>query len=246
MLALPAEAQPNVFSVPDMTSLIVAVPEVRAFAKARLGTAKAIGLLVIDTWDAARNHASGGYAEQDSLTESIMGMLRGLAVDCNLSVLILHHCTRSNENRARGSLVFDAKCDWIGNVGRQGQGEDGLLLTTTKARDGEAGEVGRLKIVTKTIDGLVLPVLEDVPDLVGGVLRQSDIRERRQDLVLRELAGPGPHTKQSVAGASLIPEGSMVRIMDALRALGLVEPKGFKLTARGREMTAPESNEDAA
>lgn len=141
MLSLPDGARKNIYTVtkaPRFPSGIEALMEA-------LETVDGIKLVVLDTWDSNRDHADGGYSGQDMLIEQAMSTLRDIARDRMLSVIVVHHSTKGDAQKARGSLVFDARCDWMVTC----EGDNGsniIKVITTKNRCGESGDFGSWRI----------------------------------------------------------------------------------------------------
>ena len=156
MLALSLDAAPHVSSVGDLR-LPEQMPELRSTVTALNAQGAPVRLVVIDTWDSTRTHNVEGWAGQDAALEEILRGLRAFAQDMNLAVILVHHATRADTGRARGSAVFDARADWIATV-TQAQPGDPVVLESTKCRDGERGIAGHWSIATLGTPGRRRPL----------------------------------------------------------------------------------------
>lgn len=228
LLALPAEVGARIATVMEL-ALPAGIDALRSAIQSANASGDPVRLVVIDTWDASRTHTDGGYAGQDGMVESILGPLRRLAVETALAVLVLHHCTRGDNGRARGSLVFDARVDWIATIEAVGST---LVLTATKNRDGERGPIGAFQIASEVINGASVPVLVPVGSGPRPALRTPPAD--REGAVLAILARhQGEMTKRALAEQSGVPEGSILRPIDRLRTKGLVECSRLMVSAAG-------------
>ncbi len=234
LLALPASVAERVLTIPDLPPMPASVGLLRAAIAAE--NAKhlddPVRLLLIDTWDAARSHSDGGWAGQDGLVEAIMRDLRRLASEVQLAVLLAHHATRSDGGRARGSIVFDARCDWIAHV-EQDEGAPTLRLLSIKARDGECGPVGLFHIEPQPVNGQPVPVLR-----WGGDMPAEAAADDRSLLVLRWVVEhPDKATARGIlAGTGLASGSTLTRAADDLRARGLMESGCYLPTEAGRQL----------
>jgi hypothetical protein len=231
LLAMPAMTAERIHSVTDAPKLPDGVDDLRAVIAARNAATTASGddpvrLVVLDTYDSTRSHADGGWAGQDGLTEAILGALRRLATDLNLAVMIIHHATRADHGRARGSVVFDARLDVIGLV--HGNGTT-ITVTTIKNRDGETGLVGRFAISTVAVAG------RDEPVLVADARQGASPDIAMGDRVLHHLVKHGG--PRSIGGlAKALGEkgkGGIARSLTRLRQDGLLND--YEPTPAGRE-----------
>ena len=174
-------------------------------------------LLILDTWDSTRSHAAaGGWAEQDAALEHILRCLRYLADHHGLAAVIVHHATRVDHGRPRGSVVFDARADWIGIV--QGD-EQRVSLQSIKCRDGACGPVGSWRIDTRPLHD------ENIPVLVEGAAAEQqqpvpadDLDQRILD-ALGDAAPEGGWSMGKLAAALGMSKGK--RLQGALTALRL-------------------------
>jgi len=230
MLAITEEVAGRILTVSDMPAMPGSLVDLRAAIVAANASGDLVRLVVVDTWDSARSHSDGGYAGQDGLVESIMGGLRRMAADLALSVVVIHHATRADNGRARGSLVFDARADFIGLV--DGDGST-VRLTATKCRDGTRGAIGAWRIVPTEVNGSMVPTLKatelDAPaqgepahDDDSKVLRF--LATRTGDMSLPRIAKHLGHKGN----------GQASNIISRLRRLGLVDPKSYALTLAGQ------------
>lgn len=232
LLALPPDVVGHVHSVIELPN---SLPGGTDDLHAAVASINALGgpsvrLVIIDTWDSSRNHTGDGYAGQDALLESLMRGLRTLATDLQLAVVILHHATRGDTGRARGSVVFDARADWIALISKSG---DHIQVETKKARDGEDGVTGSFRIVPKRIGTRDVPTLEAAP--TDSDKPPASGSHQEQDLAILSVlvrAG-GVVSKRQLAEQAQVPVGSVQRIVDRLRAKGWVDRDAYKVTAEG-------------
>ncbi len=216
MLAVPEDAAGRILTLCDLPAMPASLPDLRAAIESANANGDPIRLVVIDTWDSARTHSDGGYAGQDGLVESIMGELRRMASDLALAVVLVHHATRGDTGRARGSLVFDARADFIGIV--EGDGSS-LRLTATKCRDGERGPIGAWRIVPVEVAGAMVPTLvpADMP-------RPEPPSDGADATVLHLLVTrqPAPSADAIAKHLGMKGKGQVSRVIDRLRTAGLV------------------------
>jgi len=186
-------------------------------------------LVVLDTWDSARTHSDGGWAGQDGLVEGIMSGLRQMAEDYSIGVVVVHHTTRGDDSRARGSAVFDAKCDWMASV--TGDGHT-IALDSTKVRDGEEGRVGTWSITGVVVGEAVVPVLTPCDGEAKPVEAAAD--QRMPSMVAYLASHPGKHTARSLQERLGWKSLSYVTAAaQSARAAGHMEPSSYTLTAAG-------------
>lgn len=231
LLAIPAAAAANIITICDLPRLPDGIPALRA-AIEREHVIEPIVLVVLDTWDSLREHTSDGYSGQDAGAEMILSGLRTIGAELGIAFMINHHATRADGGRARGTVVFDARADWIGVVE---QTADGITLRTTKNRDGESGHVGAWRIVPVNVAGMAVPTLEAATTIVQPAAKGMP---RNARMVLDALAGwddEAPPTKAQLVTRSSVASGSMGKALDYLRDAGLVERDGYRLTDAGHE-----------
>ena len=231
MLAIPAEVAEHIITVCDLPRLPDGLPALRT-AIEREHFIEPIVLVVIDTWDSAREHGGGGYADQDGAVEMIMSGLRTMGAELGIAFVIIHHATRADGGRARGPVGFDARADFIGIVE---QTPDGISLRSQKCRDGESGHVGAWRIVPVDVAGMAVPTLEAITGRVQTVAKGMP---RNARMVLDALAGWDDETaptKAQLVMRSTVAAGSMGKALDYLREAGLVERDSYRLTDAGRE-----------
>lgn len=144
-------------------------------------------LIVLDTWDSTRTHrGEGGWQSVDADLEGLMRPLRQLATEETLAALIVHHATRMEAGRPRGSIVFDARMEFIGVVS---QPEEGMVdVEATKLRDGEKGCLGRWRIVAVDVGGRKVPTLDWMGKAKEEPMGNLDVQMR----VLRAVSGQPP------------------------------------------------------
>ena len=232
MLAIVSEVADKINTVCDFPPMPGSIDLLRRTVEAINATAgDPVCVVIIDTWDASRSHSDGGYAGQDGLIESIMSELRRLAADLELSVVLIHHSTRGETGRARGSLVFDARADFIGSI-EADKSPGRVKLTATKNRDGELGPVGAWRIVPVEVEG------ESVPTLVADnkVVRPSTPTDNQLRLLNFIANTPGKHTAATlVEKLDLSSKGVLSRLVENLRTNGLMEKRSYSLTTKGQE-----------
>lgn len=219
LLAVGEETNSRIFTITEMPLLPASIDKLGiAVREVNAKSDLPVRLVVLDTWDSCRAHSSGGYADQDGGAEEMMRGMRKLAADHRLAVLIVHHATRQDAGRARGSLVFDARCDWIAVVEKGGAG---LILRTTKARDGVCGPVGTWAIRPVTIEERAVPTLVEATMNLKEMAEQDQGREMLE--AARTMADSG---KKPTARA-------LARAIGKSKNMGLVDRLAGKLRQRG-------------
>ena len=240
MLALPDVAAKGILSVCEMPPMPGSIGMLAETVK----TLADCKLVVIDTYDSARDHAGGGYSEQDGLVEQIMGELRRRAAELRVSVVLVHHATRSDGGRTRGSLVFDARADWIA-IADMPDGSDRLTLTTTKSRDGERGELGAFRIVAVDVAGGV-PILEEIGIVASRRAPGDGLSDLERKVVLALINRPpalGDPTARELAGLAGISFGSLPKIVNRLRLAGIIEVGLYRITPAAHLTIKPKPTE---
>jgi len=206
-------------------------------------------LVVLDTWDSNREHISGGYSEQDAQIETTLSHLRKVAKQRQLNFVVVHHATRGDGEVARGSQVFDARCDWMGTVIRT---DDTLTVKTTKIRDGIQTEVGNWKITSavhpQCAEGPTIPSLEFMSGLAakadqGKQKLAADEAYLKIVLALLDDWKDEPPSIKTIHDATRAKwRGAVPEALAAMRDRGWCIPKFAKLTAEGhaaaRELSA--------
>jgi hypothetical protein len=184
-----------------------------------------VRLLIVDTWDASRTHTDSGYNGQDGLIEQIAGGLRKLADECKVAVLVTHHATRSDNGRARGSVVFDARLDiWI--LVEAG-GNNSLRLTMKKNRDGATGPCGFFWIKGVDVNGQSMPTLE-----WGGNNGPEDGEEGEgitEEGMEEFCRGEGKPTAREIAARFKVSLREVTAMAAVLRDKGIMEKGSFKI-----------------
>lgn len=240
MLAIPDDDAASIDTVCDMPPLPGSVPDLRAAIAAASRPGDPVRLLVIDTWDSARTHSGGGWAEQDGGVEDAMRELRKMASDLKVSVLLIHHATRADHGRARGSLVFDAKCEWIAIATGDGRR---IALNSTKNRDGEPGPVGTWEISTVDVNGVPSPIL--IPTLTAPT-EPVQPNDKLDTLVSYLASHEGKHTARSlVKTLGIASTGALTRLVDKARGVGWLTADGYALTPSGRQYADDLALDDA-
>ena len=210
-------------------------------------------LVVLDTWDSNREHISGGYSEQDAQIETTLSHLRKVAKQRQLNFVVVHHATRGDGEVARGSQVFDARCDWMGTVIRT---DDTLTVKTTKIRDGIQTEVGNWKITSavhpQCTEGPTIPSLEFMSGLAakadqGKQKLAADEAYLKIVLALLDDWKDEPPSIRTIHDATQAKwRGAVPEALAAMRDRGWCIPKFAKLTAEGRaaarELSAADSS----
>lgn len=209
------------------------MPALTLELQARAERGQKIDLLVIDTWDASRDHGDGGgYSAVDARVEMTMRAVRGLADQFELLVAVSHHCTRAADH-ARGTMVFDAKCEAIFVL----KGEDKRLkMTSPKIRDGDPSAID----VSWRIVPVVVPELESDVTVPTLQLIQGDCAppkvEDKLDLAVRKLLG-GPKSQSQLAKEVGISKGrgsaALARKLEE-RGLAIKTGSVYELTPAGK------------
>jgi len=182
-----------------------------------------INHVFVDTWDATRTHSDSGWAGQDSAIEDSCRHLRRLAVQRNVSTTIIHHATRADGGRARGSAVFDARMDTILHVAEKA----GMLSTSCiKARAGKSGPVGTWRITTARAPGG-----DSVPQLnyAGAAVAERDADKG----AILEAIRTGASSHADISALSGVPKGSIGRKLKKLIEDGFLTPER-RLTVVGK------------
>lgn len=193
MLAIPEEVARRIYTLTDVLPLPNGWWPLHDLIRS-VHARHDVTLVVIDTWDSTRSHQEGGYAVQDGITEEVMRKLRHLADDLGIAIVVVHHATRADGGRPRGSQVFDARADWIGVADRN---NDTIALRSIKVRDGNGGAVGAWKIETVDVGDRPVPILVEVADLkLGG---RPDIDELVYDRLSEHR--PWVHERNRIAAA---------------------------------------------
>jgi hypothetical protein len=233
MLAIKPEDAARIITVTESPSLpggLEAMREVVVRVNATIGIP--VKLVIFDTWDSIRDHTSGGYSDQDGLAESILRGLRTLAADLSLAFVIIHHATRQDGGRARGTVVFDARCDWIAVVEQNGPN---LLLNATKARDGERGPLGAWTIRPVAVADRPVPTL--MPANAAEVI--ADIEQEEKDLrvllAASRAAAVGAAVSYRSLGEAVGMKGksSPERSVQRLRLRGWMDRDTYSVTPAG-------------
>lgn len=231
MLAMPDDVAASIYTVCDLPGLPSGIDGLRR-AIADISTTTPVRLVVLDTWDSSRQHASDGWAGQDALVEGLMRELRALASDLHLAVIVVHHATRNDHGRARGSVVFDARADWIAIA----EGDEGTVsLRTIKCRDGEQGDLGRFRIQAIDVAG------RPVPTLVADSEQQEPVTapaptatDRAKTLLTYLVTHPGTPSAATLAQVlGLRGKGGVSVAIADLRAQGLVHADSYLPTEAG-------------
>lgn len=232
LLTIDDEVASRIDSIAEIPALPGSIPALREVVEnVNLG-GDPVRLIVIDTWDSARSHVSEGYAGQDALIESAMGGLRKMAADLSLSVLIVHHATRGDEGRARGSVVFDARVDWIAVA--KGNGHT-ISLKSTKCRDGERGDLGTFEIQAVDVGGAPVPRLVLVPSAGQTKHEAQDVGKQDYALLKHVVIREGKHSAASlVKDLGFNNKSTVARIASRLRASGYMNSNEYTPTAAGR------------
>lgn len=225
MLALTDAAKHNVSSVPEFPPLPGGIKELSQILEA--AKSNPYRLVVLDTWDSTRDHAGGSWADQDGVIEMVMRGLRKLAREYEIGILIVHHATRSDGGRTRGSVVFDARMDAMGLV----EQKDGIIsLSVLWSRDHEASIVGRWEIEAIDLwnDG------NEVPRLAPVETGKASMPESHLAVLKAVYQGADSHS--SIAQKSKLSRGSLPKIIKKLREECLMEMESYTLTPEGREV----------
>jgi hypothetical protein len=237
LLGVPQGAYKNIYTVADAPRFPTGFPELEV----AMDQVENLRLVILDTWDSNRDHIGGGYSEQDAQIEKTLAYLRKSAKSRQINYIIVHHSTRENGEVARGSIVFDARCDWMGTVEKT---DDMVTLKTTKIRDGEQSEVGSWKINSKPHDqcpdGPPIPWLEYQEGLqakaeVGKKKLAADEEFLKSTLhLLAEWEGPPPSIKTLHAATGASWRGAVQEALGTMRERGWCVPKVAVLTEEGK------------
>jgi len=163
--------------------------------------------------------------------EGAMRILRDLAEAERLSVLLVHHATRGDAGRARGSSVFDARLEMIAVA----EAIDGGLvrLHTTKLRDHERGDVGRARIRPVELPfGRPVATLEWLSEDESASAANTEAASDRDLLVLAKIVSHAGISRRKLAELTGVPVGSLSKIYDRLQAAGWLDTS-FKPTSEG-------------
>ncbi len=231
MLAIPESTAARILTVCDLPAMPGSLPGLRDAITESNSVGDPIRLVIIDTWDSARFHSDGGWAGQDGLVEGIMAELRRMAADLSLAIVVIHHATRADNGRARGSVVMDARQDFIGLV----EGDGSMVrLTAIKCRDGERGPIGSWRVLPVEVAGAMVPTLvpADIARPVGQAAHDDDTRvlcflainAGQEGMSLPRIAKHLGHRGNGQAAA----------IVARLRQAGLVEAGNYSLTPDGQ------------
>jgi hypothetical protein len=184
-------------------------------------------LLIVDTYDRAREHTDSGSAGQDRLIQDVVGTARDFAFHTGTVPVFSHHTTRADEARPRGSQSFDGLCDMIGAISQHGPGT--VSLSCLKMRDGNEFEPLTWDIRTRA--GLSEEA-DEVPYLVPSAAQTmtraaKEIEAEKMEMrVLEVMDGKEPAggwTNRSLAEAAHIPKGTIQRVLVRMREKGLIE-----------------------
>ncbi len=233
LLAIPESVGTHIHTVCDLIPLPHGMAALRR-AVLKINATTPVRLLILDTWDSARQHASDGWAGQDALIEHLMRELRTLARELSLAVVVVHHATRQDHGRARGSVVFDARADWIAVA----EGEDPeVLLRSIKCRDGERGAIGGFRIQPVDVGGKAVPTLVAMtPGDAEAPPPESSLQDRTMALLIFLVTHPGTHSAAELAGVlGLRGKGGVSVAIQDLRSHGLLEADSYAPTQAGVE-----------
>jgi hypothetical protein len=233
LLAIPPEVAVRILSVADLPPMPGCLPDLRAAIVAANADGDPVRLLVVDTWDSARSHATDGWAGQDALVETIMRELRSMAADLSLAVVVTHHATRADNGRARGSVVFDARADFIGLADSTG---GSVTLDGIKVRDGEAGPVGQWTIQPVAVGGKSVPTLVQVDAAVADFATQRKAASRRADalVLLGFIAKADKATMRGMREATGWGGSKLDSAIDYARSEGWLIPDRLALSEAGQ------------
>jgi hypothetical protein len=233
LMALPPEARKRIevlesVNLPDDGAKLVLAVRDRQLAGAK------VDLIVIDTWDASRDHGGGGgYSAVDAQVEGTMRTVRGIADQFNLLVAVSHHATRE-ANRARGTAVFDAKCEVMYSL----EGDAGKLhMTCQKNRDGEMENAkASWRIVPVTVDELGPDITIPTLAFLAAKEDHGPMSNSAETAALMALLD-GKTSQSKVAKAAGVAKGRKSQeLVATLTANGLVksEKDGLEITEIGR------------
>ena len=196
--------------------------------------------VVIDTWDSARDHGAESWSGQDASVELGMRALRDLAAGQGLGVVVVHHATRADGGRARGSAVFDARADVIALA--RSAGEGAIELVSKHARDYEPGHVSTWEIGTVELaEGPPVPVLSeqvDVGPVVAGRSRDPDRDARVLDAIAHAQEQGEEPSLRGIAEEVGLATSSIHRSIERLRAAGHVATGHLLITPAGADWLA--------
>src|SRR6056297_1733094 len=237
LLGIPEDVANNILTVADAPRFPTGFPELET----AMDKMENLRLVILDTWDSNRDHIGGGYSEQDAQIEKTLAYLRKSAKARQINYLIVHHSTRENGEVARGSIVFDARCDWMGTVEKS---DNIATLKTTKIRDGEQGEVGNWKINSKPHekcpDGPAIPWLEYQEGLQAKAeagkskLTADEAFLKKIMMLLVEWDGPPPSIKTLHEATGAKWRGAVQEALATMRERGWCVPKVAVLTEEGK------------
>jgi len=243
LAALPLETKRRIKVIPELS-----VPDdleelAQHLIKRRL-EGDPVRLVIFDTWDSVRAQSGGGYTAEDKAANEQLSAIRKICDRLELACLILHHSTKNQDSpSSRGTLVLKAKLDLECHLTKVAEGVIGLR--TTKARDGEEGDVGSWRIVAQPhpTGGNPTPVLQFLDGamaVAGAQAMANAAREAKaKDDRLRVLQGLASaprdgRTKKSMAALITMDASRWYRLIRGLRKDGLVESLKFHLTAAGQ------------
>jgi hypothetical protein len=234
MLLFSQQASENIMTITVAPRIPAGLPDLEI----ALSSVPDIALVVLDTWDSMRSHAAGGYSDQDASAEAIMSELRNISKARGLTFLIVHHSTKGDNKSARGTLVFDARCDWIGTIVRE-ENTNNIMLETTKARDGSRGQVGAWKIESKAHEDApdakpipYLRLLTQVESKAENGIAKVSKKEHTLQLVLQYIAA-GPKPVRELCSQFSISPKTVVAVMKELRQRGHLKEDSMLLTEQG-------------
>ena len=237
MLGIPEEVANQIYTVSEAPRFPTGFPDL-AIAMESIDNLR---LVILDTWDSNRDHIGGGYSEQDAQIEKTLSHLRKIAKQRQLNIVVVHHSTRNDGAVARGSIVFDARCDWMGTVEKDG---DVVTLKSTKVRDGEQGDVGNWKIVATPHpdypDGPSIPSLEFQGELEAkadkGKKKLAADEEYLATIMqlLAEWEGAPPSIKTLSEATNAKWRGAVQEALATMRDRGWCKPKVAVLTEEGK------------
>lgn len=247
LAALSPEARRRIVVVPEI-SLPDDAEELATWLQTEAAKGDPVRLLVVDTWDSARQMPGAGWAQEDKSILECTRILREIAERLRIAVVLIHHSTKNQEApTARGSAALRGRLEWEGHLRRVADGV--VQLTTSKARDGEMGVVGSWRIVAEPhpADGEPTPRLEyidsalEAAGAVAGakaakaVARERRLESDRRKVLLGLAAAPDAcRTKASLAAAVGMPATPWYRVVKALRDEGYVTSRNFYLSPAGQ------------
>ncbi len=210
-----AEAAENVFFAP-----MVSVP------KDFVHIGDSFSLVIVDTYDRAREHTDAGSAGQDRLVQKIVGSARDFAYQTGAVPVFSHHTTRADEGRPRGSQSFDGLCDMIGSISQVTPGT--VSLQCLKMRDGN-------EFAPLTWDIAIRPGLNEETDWVpylkpsasqtitsnARAIEQQNAEGAVLDALERS-AVSSIWTYRSLAESTKVPFGTIQKVVARLRQKNLM------------------------